>query len=493
MHTDKNQELACTLVDGAYIKQGIEALNARHNLVTKLLSQRRMPDVGWDDASIEYLLTQLSLMDSNNFSGNVGVGEREARIYCGLVRRRSYHFGHGIGRSGDVSAVQPKAAGSSLIVQIATSMMLGLIKDSGILNAKAALIMPCATGLSLALTMMTLKQQKRPALARYVIWSRIDQKSCFKSMLTAGFVPYVVETVLVGDELQTDVPAIREAIETLGPENVVCVLTTTSCFAPRAADSVEDVAHLCKELNVGHVINNAYGLQMSKCCHIINQACRVGRVDAFVQSTDKNLMVPVGGAIVASPDKKFVQSVSENYPGRASMYPIMDVFMTMLSMGKSGWKELLNRRKQLFPYCLEQLNVVAEKYGERVLVSKGNTISIAMSLGNLCLEGGKSTSYLGSMLFTRGVSGTRVAYNESKKVIGGFKFSAWGMNSNIYPVPYMTVAVSVGTTRKEIDEFLQRLDKALKKMFDDQAKAAAVAKPGIATLQGTGDASDKTI
>ena len=130
MHTDKNKKLAEGLVDAAYVRQGIDALNARHNLVTSLLSQRRMPENGWDDASIEYLLSQLALMDSNNFTGNVGVGEREARVYSDLVKRRTFNLGHGIGRSGDVSAVQPKAAGSSTIVKLATGMMLGLIKPT---------------------------------------------------------------------------------------------------------------------------------------------------------------------------------------------------------------------------------------------------------------------------------------------------------------------------------------------------------------------------
>jgi O-phospho-L-seryl-tRNASec:L-selenocysteinyl-tRNA synthase len=42
----------------------------------------------------------------------VGVGEREARIASKLVARRHYNLGHGIGRSGDIAAVQPKAAGT---------------------------------------------------------------------------------------------------------------------------------------------------------------------------------------------------------------------------------------------------------------------------------------------------------------------------------------------------------------------------------------------
>lgn len=48
------------------------------------------------------------MMDSNNFVDNIGVGEREARVACGLVARRHYGLAHGIGRSGDVAAEQPK-------------------------------------------------------------------------------------------------------------------------------------------------------------------------------------------------------------------------------------------------------------------------------------------------------------------------------------------------------------------------------------------------
>lgn len=54
------------------------------------------------------LMQDCALMDSNNFVDNVGVGEREARVASGLVARRHYHLAHGIGRSGDVTAEQPK-------------------------------------------------------------------------------------------------------------------------------------------------------------------------------------------------------------------------------------------------------------------------------------------------------------------------------------------------------------------------------------------------
>ena len=40
-------------------------------------------------------------------------------------------MGHGIGRSGDVTAVQPKAAGSSLMAQLTNAMLLDLLRKCG--------------------------------------------------------------------------------------------------------------------------------------------------------------------------------------------------------------------------------------------------------------------------------------------------------------------------------------------------------------------------
>jgi O-phospho-L-seryl-tRNASec:L-selenocysteinyl-tRNA synthase len=70
----------------------------------------------------------------------------------------------------------------------------------------------------------------------YVVWSRIDQKTCLKAIVAANLTPVVIELRREGDTLATDVDAIRAAIERLGPESVACVATTTSCFAPRCCD-----------------------------------------------------------------------------------------------------------------------------------------------------------------------------------------------------------------------------------------------------------------
>ena len=133
-----NCALANGLVSAAYVQQGQQALTARCNLVKSLLSQRKLPVDGWDDANIEMLLqvsatvadssivlafhvfwqSQVNVwmccmqdaasMDSNNFLNNIGVGEREARVASDLVARRHYRLAHGMGRSGDVAAEQPK-------------------------------------------------------------------------------------------------------------------------------------------------------------------------------------------------------------------------------------------------------------------------------------------------------------------------------------------------------------------------------------------------
>ena len=49
---------------------------------------------------------------------------------------------------------------------------------------------------------------------------------------------------------------------------------------------------------------------------IFLQASRKGRLDAFVQSTDKNFMVPVGGSIIAGYSKEFIEKISKTYPGK---------------------------------------------------------------------------------------------------------------------------------------------------------------------------------
>jgi O-phospho-L-seryl-tRNASec:L-selenocysteinyl-tRNA synthase len=196
------ENLASTLVKSTYVKQGVQSLRTRHNKLLNLLTHKKIPKQGLDDATIEYVVQELSVMDSNNFPGNVGVGEREGRVYSSLVARRHYGLSHGIGRSGDIAEQQPKAAGSSIIYKLTNSMACHALELAGFQKPATALVLPLATGMTLAMCLLTLRSKvaaaadSDAAAPKYVIWSRIDQKSCFKSIITAGLIPLIVDHVL---------------------------------------------------------------------------------------------------------------------------------------------------------------------------------------------------------------------------------------------------------------------------------------------------------
>jgi O-phospho-L-seryl-tRNASec:L-selenocysteinyl-tRNA synthase len=263
--------------------------------------------------TIEYFLGQLRMMDSNNFHGNIGVGEREGRVYSSLVAQRHYQLSHGIGRSGDIAEVQPKAAGSSILYKLTNSLAQHAIELSGFSSLKKSLVVPMATGMTLTLSLLTLKQS-RPN-AKYVLWPRIDQKSCFKCILTAGLKPIIIPTLLNGDEIVTNIDFLKETIQSISStDEILCVLSTTSCFAPRRPDRIDAISQICQEFDIPHVINNAYGLQCPLIAKLMNRAVTIGRVDYVIQSTDKNFLVPVGGAIISSPNPALIDQVSKLYP-----------------------------------------------------------------------------------------------------------------------------------------------------------------------------------
>jgi O-phospho-L-seryl-tRNASec:L-selenocysteinyl-tRNA synthase len=305
-----------------------------------------------------------------------------------------------------------------------------------------------------------------------VLMPRMDQKSCVKSVITAGFTPVIIENELVGDELRTDLKALEAKINELKPEAIACIFSVSSCFAPRATDKIEEIAALCKKHDIFHLINNAYGLQSSKLCHVINQSARSGRVDVVVQSTDKNFMVPVGGAVIAAFDEKIISQISQFYPGRASSAQSLDVLITLLSMGKDGYRNLLCQRKECFNYLKEELKKLAEKYDEKVLETPNNPISIGFTLSNITTnENAKNLTIVGSMLFTRYVSGVRVVAPGDNKNISGVEFENFGSHSSKYPCPYLTAAAAIGITQSDIDCFTKRLEKVLDIVKNKQQKS----------------------
>ena len=142
----------------------------------------------------------------------------------------------------------------------------------------------CSGPLFALLRPPTLTQPARPLPdCRYVLWTRIDQKTCLKAITAAGYEVVVVPPRREGDQLVTDVAALEQHLAALGAAAIAAMVTTTSCFAPRAADDVVAVARLCAGAGVAHIVNNAYGVQSAALCAEIASAWRKGRVDAVVQ------------------------------------------------------------------------------------------------------------------------------------------------------------------------------------------------------------------
>ncbi|KAG5191026.1 O-phosphoseryl-tRNA selenium transferase [Tribonema minus] len=488
----KNLQLAAGLVKPTYIAQAGQALNSRHNLVTALLANRRLPPTGWDEATIEYLLSELAMMDSNNFLGNVGVGEREARIFCPLVARRCFRLAHGVGRSGDIAEVQPKAAGSSLMSALCACLARDALRVAGLANARAALVLPLATGMALALTLAALRGSRPPG-ARLVLWPRVDQKSCLKAIATAGFTPIMIPNILDDSGVvRMDAAALSAAIEAHGADRILCVVTTASCFAPRVRDDVDVAARLCARAGIAHVVNNAYGLQCRATTALVNRAMAVGRVDAVVQSTDKNFMVPVGGAIVCGPDAAFIARVGKTYAGRASSAPALDLFITLLSMGADGYRRLLDEREARAKEFRAALAACAAAAGEALIAAPDNTISFAITLRRVrdprrvgaALSGGGATSAAaaaasaGAAAVASGAAadddGAAAAVAvPAVTTVAGLEFRGYGSSVDEYPCAYLTAACAIGMRQADTDEFIARLSKVFAEAQKQRGRSAA--------------------
>lgn len=234
---------------------------------------------------------------------------------------------------------------------------------------------------------------------------------------------------------------------------------------------------LCHEINLPHVINNAYGLQDS-CAHFVNEACHAGRVDYCVQSTDKNFMVPVGGSIVFSPSKANIDDLTKHYPGRASGSPMLDLLITLLQMGRSGLRDLRTKRKELFHWFQGELKTLSSKYSQITLLNTSkNKTSMALRIEDDA-HPSRNLQFIGSHLFSRRCSGCRlITCDDQQNDLPEYyvaenpnvKFVNFGSHSNVYPCHYMTVACAIGATQDELVTFLQRLDKVILDNFVKQA------------------------
>lgn len=381
-----------------------------------------------------------------------GVGEREGRVLSTLVNERHFGLAHGIGRSGDLLEIQPKALGSALIYRLTNRITLQAMHCIGIHPSamRSCIVVPVATGMALMLSLRSLHMKANDKRKTKVLWIRVDQKSAPKSVELSGMKLVVVSQKLYGDELLTDLEGLEETILKEDPAEILCVLSTSSCFAPRSPDNLPGIGKLCKKYDIFHLVNNAYGLQSSKARNLINETVLSGgRLDLIAQSTDKNFMVPVGGSIVSGPNQDLVELVGKIYPGRASISPVLDLFITLLSLGRTGLTQLYENRKVTWSYFQDRLKEELPSLGLRLLNTPRNDISMAIGFT-------RDVNDLGSRLYYRRVSGARLV--KKSEGAGPFDLEGWGSHHPSYPhLAYLNVASAVGQKPLDIDLFFDRL------------------------------------
>ena len=232
------------------------------------------------------------------------------------------------------------------------------------------------------------------------------------------------------------------ALETAMKKTESCaVLATTTFFPPRESDPVKQIAKSCAAHDIPLVINNAYGVQSRNTMEQIRSAIDAGRVDAIVQSSDKNFLSPVGASIIVSPNPKVIDMVSDSYAGRASAAPIIQTLAALLALGLENYTELQKIQLDNIALLRKALKEIAVKIDQRVLDVE-NPIACAITMDSLDVE------ELGARLYNERVTGPR-AVDKGK----------YGSSIDNYPHSYIVMNAAIGARKIDVEKATTKLYK----------------------------------
>jgi len=427
--------------------------------LSQLLDQRSIPDKGWLDLQIRQLLMFFNSLDSDKDPGAIRIGEREGRLSTPYLHDLSAGFAHGVGRSGELTAPQPKAAGASIMQHLTNKVVLSLIRELGFPNLKGALTVPFGTGMSLgmalrgALTHFEIDFQKKPR----VLMTQIDHKSPRKGIEYIGGqvvqIPGHYGKNYYADEgVFTSLDEIESAYNQY-PDEIAAIISSSAFFAPRVPDNLKEIAKFAHDHDLIHIVNHAYGVQSIHLNSLIRSAIDAGRVDAIVQSTDKCFLTPVGGAVITSPNPDLLKTTSRIYAGRASASPIVHLLVSLLSMGKQGYMEKMKVQQKNFSLLTQQMQGLAEERGEHLIACK-NQVSVAMTLQHLSKE---EVTKLGGFLYNLRVTGPRIINLHSNQ-------NSYGSCTTSEEFPYSAYIVmnaAIGVLTPHISQAITKLKLAL--------------------------------
>ncbi|MFW9845952.1 MAG: O-phosphoseryl-tRNA(Sec) selenium transferase [Candidatus Thorarchaeota archaeon] len=431
---DIDEKLAKLIPEGM-AERGRITMDSLLAPVKDVLNRRKFPEKPLADDQIELMFRLLASMDTDKDPAAARVGEREARVASPYISQLAAGFNHGIGRSGHVAAPQPKAPGASMMQQVANTVVLDAIRVLGLPNVRAGLVLPLATGMAIGLVLSALR---RATGINTVLLPRLDHTSPEKGVKLTGLNLLTTPTFLEDDAVRADLGVLEK--EMAGGDSCA-VLATTTFFPPREPDPVKEIARLCSDKNVPLVINNAYGVQSEKVMKSLKAAIDAGRVDAIVQSSDKNFLAPVGASIVASPSEENVIQTAESYAGRASASPVAQTLAALLALGRERYMSLRAEQVENRTYLETRLTEIAESIGQRVLAVE-NTIACAMTLDGLDAEA------IGGHLYNARVTGPRAI------PLGGF-----GSCIEDYPHSYIVMNAAIGATHGDIEKATTKLFK----------------------------------
>lgn len=400
-----------------------------------VLNRRVFPDDSMSDSQLEIMFKILSSMDTDKDPAASRIGEREARIFSSYVERLAAGFNHGVGRSGQLNEPQPKATGASIMQQVANSIALDAIRKLGLSNTRSGLVVPLSTGMSIALVFGGLRRELG---VKRILYPRIDHRSPHRGISFAGLEEVNIPTQLEGDAVRADLAALEAAIN---KTSSCAVLATTTFFPPRESDPIKHIAKICNEHETPLVVNNAYGVQSQVIMDHIKSAIDAGRVDAIVQSSDKNFLSPVGGSIIVSPNPQIIDWTSDTYAGRASAMPIVQTLAALLALGFKNYRFLQHQQLENINLLREKLQQISESMAQRVLVVE-NPVSCAITMDGIDVQ------ELGARLYNNRVTGPRAVEKGS-----------YGSCIENYPYSYIVMNAAIGAKKIDVENATTKLYK----------------------------------
>ena len=439
MDHDEIDRILDKTIPESIARRGRTTIDSLMAPIKDVLNRRVFPDKSMTDSQLELMVQILSSMDTDKDPEAARVGEREARVASPFISSLSAGFNHGIGRSGQLNAPQPKAAGASLMQQIANTIALDAIRKLGLSNVKAGAVIPLSTGMTLALVLGAMRRELR---VQRVLYPRIDHLSPKRGIALTSLEEVPVSTVIEDDAVRVNVGDLEKQISRT---KSCVVLSTTTFFPPRESDPIKTIARLCADHDIPHIVNNAYGVQSQEIMAQVRAAIDAGRVDAVIQSSDKNFMAPVGGSIVVSPKPIIIEWTADTYAGRATAAPVVQTLSALLSLGLDRYRDLQKQQIENLAILRERLQAVADSHDQRVL-DVINPVAYALTMNGFDVQD------IGARLYNARVTGPRAV-----------EAGAFGSCVDNYPHSYIVMNAAIGARREDIETATTKLDKETSK------------------------------